>query len=140
LGRFCFALKEDDMTTAVTAVTEPQQAYLSTPISNATTTISELEDNPDGIHSGRADYVAIATEGLNRGFRVTPVHPLEKRGVLYNWNRQPTTTLSEVLQHAKDFPYHNVGWGALSSLERSAESFGHGIERLTNETHDRLAR
>jgi hypothetical protein len=34
---------------------------------------------------------------------------MEKRGVLYNWNKNPTTTLSEVLQHAKDFPNHNVG-------------------------------
>ena len=64
---------------------------------------------PDSMHNGRADYVAIATEALNRGFRVTPVHPLEKRGVLYNWNKNPTTTVSEVLQHAKDFPNHNVG-------------------------------
>src|ERR1017187_6306210 len=66
---------------------------------------------PDGVYpySRIADYVAIATEALNRGFRITPVHPLEKRGVLYNWNRNPTTTLSEVLQHAKDFPNHNVG-------------------------------
>jgi Bifunctional DNA primase/polymerase, N-terminal len=63
----------------------------------------------DGMRSRIADYIAIATEALNRGFRITPVHPLEKRGVLYNWNRQPTTTLSEVLQHAKDFPNHNVG-------------------------------
>jgi hypothetical protein len=61
------------------------------------------------MRSGIANYVAIATEALNRGFRITPVHPLEKRGVLYNWNRQPTTTLSEVLQQAKDFPNHNVG-------------------------------
>ena len=58
---------------------------------------------------GMADYVAIATAALNRGFRITPVHPLEKRGVLYNWNKNPTTTLSEVFQHAKDFPNYNVG-------------------------------
>ena len=62
-----------------------------------------------GIHGRRADYAAIATAALNRGFKVTPVHPMEKRGVLYNWNKNPTTTLSEVLQHAKDFPNHNVG-------------------------------
>ena len=29
--------------------------------------------------------------------------------MLYNWNRNPATNLSEVLQHAKDFPIHNVG-------------------------------
>src|SRR5579862_791652 len=56
-----------------------------------------------------ADYLNLATVALNRGFKVTPVHPLEKRGVLYNWNRNPTTTLSEVIQHSKDFPTHNVG-------------------------------
>jgi hypothetical protein len=55
------------------------------------------------------DYVAIATAAIDRGFRVTPVHPLEKRGILYNWNRQPTTTLSEIFQHGKDFPDYNVG-------------------------------
>jgi hypothetical protein len=62
-----------------------------------------------------ADYLAIATAAINRGFKVTPVHPLEKRGILYNWNRNPATTLSEIIQHAKDFPIHNVGivgrWG-----------------------------
>src|ERR1035437_1200612 len=63
---------------------------------------------PDA-HGGLANYVAIATAALNRGFKVTPVHPLEKRAVLHNWNRNPTTTLSGVLQHAKDFPTHNVG-------------------------------
>lgn len=63
----------------------------------------------DGMHRGLGNYVAIATAALNRGFKVTPVHPLEKRAVLHNWNRNPTTTLSEVLQHAKDFPTHNVG-------------------------------
>jgi hypothetical protein len=64
---------------------------------------------PDGNRSGLANYVTIATAAIDRGFKVTPVHPLEKRGILYNWNRHPTATLSEVLQHAKDFPYHNVG-------------------------------
>jgi hypothetical protein len=64
---------------------------------------------PDDVPGGTADYVAIATTALKRGFRITPVHPLEKRGVLYNWNKNPTTTRSEVLQHAKDFPNYNVG-------------------------------
>lgn len=58
---------------------------------------------------GLPDYVVIATAAISRGFNVTPVHPLEKRGVLYNWNRNPASSLSEVLQHAKDFPNHNVG-------------------------------
>jgi hypothetical protein len=55
------------------------------------------------------DYVAIAKAALDRGFRITPVHPLEKRGLLYNWNKHPTTVLSEVFQQARDFPTHNVG-------------------------------
>ena len=64
--------------------------------------------SPDGTHGEIADYVTIAKAAIDRGFKVTPVHPLEKRGVLHNWNKNPTT-LSEVLQHGKDFPYHNVG-------------------------------
>ncbi len=130
------------MTTAAIAVTELQQAYLSTPISKATTTISELEGHPDGIHGGRADYVAIATAALNRGFRITPVHPLEKRGVLYNWNRNPTTTLSEVLQHAKDFPNHNVGIvgrrgiGNHCFLDIDADGV---VERIEQETGQKMA-
>jgi Bifunctional DNA primase/polymerase, N-terminal len=96
----------------------------------------------DGIHSGRADYAAIATAALNRGFKVTPVHPLEKRGVLYNWNRQPTTTLSEVLQHAKDFPYHNVGIvgrrgiGNHCFLDIDADGV---VERIEQETDQKMA-
>jgi hypothetical protein len=47
------------MATATIAVTESQQAYLSTPISNATITISEPENRPGGMRSGIANYVAI---------------------------------------------------------------------------------
>jgi Bifunctional DNA primase/polymerase, N-terminal len=91
-------------TTAITAVTiHPNYSSAALPVLQGGVVY------PDSMHNNRADYVAIATAALNRGFRITPVHPLEKRGVLYNWNRQPTTTLSEVLQHAKDFPNHNVG-------------------------------
>jgi hypothetical protein len=91
-------------TTAITAVpTNPNYSTTASP------GIPDGLVYPDGNRSKMADYAAIATEALNRGFRITPVHPMEKRGVLYNWNRQPTTTLSEVLQHAKDFPNHNVG-------------------------------
>jgi hypothetical protein len=95
----------------------------------------------DGIHGGRADYLAIATAALNRGFKVTPVHPLEKRGILYNWNRRPTTTLSEVLQHAKDFPYHNVGIvgrrgvGNHCFLDIDADGV---IERMEQETGQKM--
>lgn len=80
---------------------------VETPVEESSPTVPVVY--PDDVHGGIADYVAIATAALNRGFRITPVHPLEKRGVLHNWNRNPTTTLSEVLQHAKDFPNYNVG-------------------------------
>lgn len=79
---------------------------MATIITTASPPVLPIAIPPD---SCSADYVAIATAALNRGFKVTPVHPLEKRGVLYNWNRNPTTTLSEVIQQAKDFPNYNVG-------------------------------
>ena len=91
-------------TTPTTTTTNPNAA--GSTASPASITIGVVR--PDA-QSSLADYVAIATEAINRGFKVTPVHPLEKRAVLHNWNRNPTTTLSEVLQHAKDFPTHNVG-------------------------------
>jgi Bifunctional DNA primase/polymerase, N-terminal len=94
------------MATATVATAVPTHPHYS---STSSPGLSEGLVQPDGNRTGIADYVPIATEALNRGFRITPVHPLEKRGILYNWNRHPTTTLSEVLQHAKDFPYHNVG-------------------------------
>lgn len=56
-----------------------------------------------------ADYLSIATAAVERGFKVTPVSPAEKRGVLPRWNRHPSTKLSEIMQHAKDYPTHNVG-------------------------------
>jgi hypothetical protein len=86
---------------------------------------------------GAADYIAIARTALNRGFDVTPVHPLEKRGVLHNWNRNPTTMLSEVLQQGKDFPNYNVGivgrrgLGNLCFLDIDAEGVIDQIERGT---------
>ena len=53
-----------------------------------------------------ADYESIATAALERGFKVTPVSPAEKRGVLLRWNRHPSTNRSEIMQHAKDYPTH----------------------------------
>jgi hypothetical protein len=80
---------------------------VETPIEESSPTVPVVY--PDDVHGGIADYVDIARAALNRGFRITPVHPLEKRGVLPLWNRHPTTILSEVLQHAKDFADYNVG-------------------------------
>lgn len=96
--------------------------------------------DPEDMHSELPNYVAIATAALNRGFKVTPVHPLEKRAVLHNWNRSPTTTLSEVLQHAKDFPTYNVGVvgrrgiGNHCFLDIDAEGVTERIEAETGQT------
>jgi hypothetical protein len=57
----------------------------------------------------QADYLSIAAAAIERGFKVTPVSPAEKRGVLPQWNRHPSTKLSEIIQHAKDYPDYNVG-------------------------------
>ena len=51
----------------------------------------------------------IATAALVRGFPTTPVNPLKKGGVLPRWNVYPTTNLSEIMQHAKDYANYNVG-------------------------------
>jgi len=55
------------------------------------------------------DYVQIATPLVLRGFRVTPVHPETKSGVMRNWHNHQATTPEEVLKHAKYYPCHNVG-------------------------------
>jgi hypothetical protein len=55
------------------------------------------------------DFVAIATPLVERGFRVTPVHPETKSGVMRNWQNHQATTPDEVLKHAKYYPHHNVG-------------------------------
>ena len=47
------------------------------------------------------DFVAIATPLVERGFRVTPVHPETKSGVMRNWQNHQATTPDEVLRHAK---------------------------------------
>jgi bifunctional DNA primase/polymerase-like protein len=68
-----------------------------------------LGQRQDDSNGNKSNYLTVATEQLRRGFKVTPVHPLEKRGVLHNQFKRPATTLSEVMQHAKDFADHNVG-------------------------------
>src|ERR1035437_9346681 len=61
------------MATAEIAVTESQQAYLSTPISNATITISEPENRPDDNRGGIADCAAIIED-------VPAISPAMSRG------------------------------------------------------------
>ena len=54
------------------------------------------------------DFISIATPLVERGFRVTPVHPLTKCGVMKNWNNKQITTPKEVLAFAKYYHSHNV--------------------------------
>jgi hypothetical protein len=55
------------------------------------------------------DFVAIATPLVERGFRVTPVHPETKMGVMKNWQNFQLTTIEDVRKYAKYFLHHNVG-------------------------------
>src|SRR6266704_6720732 len=75
--------------------------------------VSLLEPTPAGTLNVATkpmpDYVQIATPLVKRGFRVTPVHPQTKSGVMKNWQDHQATTPEEVLNHAKYYPNHNVG-------------------------------
>jgi hypothetical protein len=53
------------------------------------------------------DFISIALPLVKRGFRVTPVHPLTKKGILRNLHS--VTTVEGVLDLAKYYPNHNVG-------------------------------
>lgn len=55
------------------------------------------------------DFVAIATPLVERGFRVTPVHPETKMGVMKNWQKLQLTTIDDVQKYSEYFPHHNVG-------------------------------
>lgn len=56
------------------------------------------------------DFVSIATPLVERGFRVTPVHPETKMGVMKNWQNWQITTPAEVLKYSKGkYANHNVG-------------------------------
>jgi hypothetical protein len=57
----------------------------------------------------KVDFVAIATPLVERGFRVTPVHPETKMGVMKNWQNFQFTTVDDVRKFAKYYPHHNVG-------------------------------
>lgn len=83
------------------------------------------------------DYVQIATPLVQRGFRVTPVHPETKMGTMKNWQNHQATTPDEVLKHAKYYPNHNVGVvgkrgvGRHMFLDIDAEGVVERIERET---------
>jgi hypothetical protein len=55
------------------------------------------------------DFVSIATPLVTRGFRVTPVHPETKMGVMRNWSKFQATNVKEVISFGKSFPNYNVG-------------------------------
>lgn len=57
----------------------------------------------------KIDYISIATPLVDRGFRVTPVHPETKQPVMKNWPKHQATNAAEVTQHANYYPNHNVG-------------------------------
>jgi len=87
------------------------------------------------------DYVQIATPLVQRGFRVTPVHPETKSGVMRNWQNHQATTPDEVLQHAKYYPHHSVGVvgkrgvGRHMFLDIDAEGV---LERIEQETGHKM--
>lgn len=54
-------------------------------------------------------FYEIAKAALERGLTVCPVHPNEKRGVLWNQYKHPATTRSEITQLDKDFGDYGVG-------------------------------
>jgi hypothetical protein len=57
----------------------------------------------------KVDFVAIATPLVERGFRVTPVHPETKMGVMKNWQKFQLTTIDDIRKYAEYFPHHNIG-------------------------------
>jgi Bifunctional DNA primase/polymerase, N-terminal len=56
------------------------------------------------------DFVTIATPLVERGFRVTPVSPETKMGVMKNWTNWQITTPDEVVKYSTGkYAHHNVG-------------------------------
>jgi hypothetical protein len=91
---------------------------------------------------GQIDFVAIATPLVERGFRVTPVHPETKMGVMKNWQNWQITTPAEVLKYSKGkYANHNVGVvgkggvGRHCFLDVDAKGV---VERIENETHQTM--
>jgi hypothetical protein len=55
------------------------------------------------------DFRAIALPLIERGFRVTPLSPETKQGVMRNWQNFQFTTPEDIDKFSKYFPHHNVG-------------------------------
>jgi len=84
------------------------------------------------------DFVAIATPLVERGFRVTLVHPETKMGVMKNWQNWQITTPAEVLKYSKGkYANHNVGVVGKRGVGRhcflDVDALG-VVERIENET------
>ena len=89
----------------------------------------------------KVDFVAIATPLVERGFRVTPVHPETKMGVMKNWQNWQITTPAEVLKYSTGkYANHNVGVvgkggvGRHCFLDVDAKGVVERIEHETKET------
>src|SRR6266478_562736 len=59
----------------------------------------------------KTDFLAVGTAAVNRGFKITPVDPQTKAGVMWRWNDEmrQATNVYEVTQLEKLYPNHNVG-------------------------------
>jgi hypothetical protein len=57
----------------------------------------------------QTDYLAVANEWHRRGFYTTPVKPMAKHPRLDRWNVHPAKSVSEIKQHAFDYPGDDVG-------------------------------
>src|ERR1035437_5050364 len=98
---------------------------------------TESEEMARAAERDKVDFVAIATPLVERGFRVTPVHPETKMGVMKNWQKFQLTTIDDVRKYAEYFPHHNVGVvgkrgvGRHCFLDVDAPGV---VERIENET------
>lgn len=88
----------------------------------------------------KANFVEIAKPLVRRGFRVTPVHPESKMGVMRNWQNWQLTSEAEVIDFIRRCPryaHHNVGVvgkrgiGRLCILDLDAKGERERIERET---------
>jgi len=88
----------------------------------------------------KANFVEIAGPLVRRGFRVTPVHPESKMGVMRNWQNWQLTSEAEVIDFIRRCPryaHYNVGVvgkrgiGRLCILDLDANGERERIERET---------
>lgn len=72
----------------------------------------------------KPDFVEIATPLIERGFRVTPVHPETKCGVMKNWTQWQLKTAQEVQEFIRKNPkYTNYNVGVVSKRGVGREMF-----------------